>query len=89
VNKHFHRSLTMHFTDMCIPHFFSLPNVDRRTLFGSEEKCRMHISVKCIVNALKLKIAGKVLKLPAIAGSYFEPWILGLIIFEGCLYQLK
>jgi hypothetical protein len=33
------------------PNFVTKPasNVDRRTPFGSEKKCGMHISVKCVV----------------------------------------
>jgi hypothetical protein len=36
------------------PNFVTRPvsNVDRRTPFGSEKKCGMHISVKCLVNTL-------------------------------------
>jgi hypothetical protein len=33
------------------PNFVTRPasNVDRRTPFGSEKKCGVHISVKCVV----------------------------------------
>jgi hypothetical protein len=34
------------------PNFVTRPasNVDRRTPFGSEKKCGVHISVKCVVS---------------------------------------
>ena len=32
-----------------------MSNVDRRTPFGSEKKCGIHISVKCVVNDLQIQ----------------------------------
>jgi hypothetical protein len=45
------------------PNFVTRPasNVDRRTLFGSEKKFGMHISVKCVVIFNFRKLSHKVI----------------------------
>jgi hypothetical protein len=42
------------------PNFVTRPasNVDRRTPFGREKKCGVHISVKCIVKSKRAKLNG-------------------------------